>query len=127
MRFIVYGRLIRFVITFPRRPLLPRLPQQRLLLRLPPLSPLPMQSPCVFIHIFVVDVSCSSCAIFTLQTEETKKEERPKSPSLLAKLLAPFKNGEKKAEKKVKEKTHHKKTEKKEEVSHLLFSEMPWH
>ena len=62
-----------------------------------------------------------------LQTEETKKEERPKSPSLLSKLLAPFKNGEKKAEKKVKEKTHHKKTEKKEEVSHLLFSEMPWH
>jgi hypothetical protein len=50
-----------------------------------------------------------------LQTEEApKKEERPKSPGFLAKILAPFKNGEKKAEKKVKEKS--KKTEKKEEV-----------
>ena len=45
------------------------------------------------------------------QAEETpKKEERPKSPNFLAKLLAPFKNGEKK----VKEKT--KKTDKKVEV-----------
>lgn len=45
------------------------------------------------------------------QAEEPKKEERPKSPGILAKLLAPFKGGEKK----VKEKT--KKSEKKEEVS----------
>ena len=52
------------------------------------------------------------------QAEETpKKEERPKSPNFLAKLLAPFKNGEKKAEKKVKEKT--KKTDKKEEVRRM--------
>ena len=49
-------------------------------------------------------------------TTEAKKEERPKSPSLLAKLLAPFKGDKKeKAEKKPKEKAH-KKTEKKEEV-----------
>lgn len=55
-----------------------------------------------------------------MQAEETpKKEERPKSPGLLAKLLAPFKNGEKKAEKKPKEKT--KKVEKKEEVSCILL------
>lgn len=33
---------------------------------------------------------------------ETKKEERPKSPGLLAKLLAPFKNEKAKVEKKVK-------------------------
>ena len=47
---------------------------------------------------------------------EAKKEERPKSPSILAKLLAPFKGDKKeKAEKKPKEKAH-KKTEKKEEV-----------
>ena len=46
---------------------------------------------------------------------EAKKEERPKSPSILAKLLAPFKGDKKeKAEKKPKEKA--KKTEKKEEV-----------
>ena len=50
------------------------------------------------------------------ETAEAKKEDRPKSPSLLAKLLAPFK-GEKKEkdEKKPKEKAE-KKTEKKEEV-----------
>ena len=56
-----------------------------------------------------------------IQAEEApKKEERPKSPSFLAKILAPFKNGEKKAEKKVKEKSA-KKTEKKEEVRHVLY------
>ena len=43
--------------------------------------------------------------------EPHKKEERPKSPSLLAKLLAPFKGGEKKVKEKVT-----KKVEKKEEV-----------
>ena len=58
-----------------------------------------------------------------MQAEEAPKKEekpeRPKSPGFLAKILAPFKNGEKKTEKKVKEKTH-KKSEKKEEVSHTL-------
>ena len=47
---------------------------------------------------------------------DAKKEDRPKSPGLLAKLLAPFKGEKKeKAEKKPKEKAA-KKTEKKEEV-----------
>lgn len=58
-----------------------------------------------------------------LQAEEAPKKEektdRPKSPGFLAKILAPFKNGEKKTEKKVKEKT--KKSEKKEEVCYLSF------
>ena len=52
---------------------------------------------------------------------EAKKEDRPKSPSILAKLLAPFKGDKKeKAEKKPKEKAvkkTEKKEEKKEEVS----------
>ena len=53
------------------------------------------------------------------ETAEAKKEDRPKSPSLLAKLLAPFKGEKKeKAEKKPKEKAA-KKTEKKEEVCEL--------
>jgi hypothetical protein len=42
---------------------------------------------------------------------DEKKDDRPKSPSILAKLLAPFKN-----EKKSKEKSP-KKEKKKEEVS----------
>ena len=54
------------------------------------------------------------------ETAEAKKEDRPKSPSLLAKLLAPFKGEKKeKAEKKPKEKAA-KKTEKKEEVCSTL-------
>ena len=53
---------------------------------------------------------------------EAKKEERPKSPSLLAKLLAPFKGEKKeKAEKKPKEKAS-KKTEKKEEVRLIVMT-----
>ena len=49
--------------------------------------------------------------VVTQAEEAHKKEERPKSPSLLAKLLAPFKSGEKKPKEKPV-----KKTEKKEEV-----------
>lgn len=64
-----------------------------------------------------------------MQAEEAPKKEektdRPKSPGFLAKILAPFKNGEKKTEKKVKEKT--KKSEKKEEVCYLSsFSVFLW-
>jgi len=47
---------------------------------------------------------------------EAKKEERPKSPSLLSKLLAPFKDGKSKTEKKVKAPKSPKKEKKKEEV-----------
>lgn len=47
----------------------------------------------------------------TEQTETTK-EMRPKSPSILAKLLAPFKSGDKK----VKEQKSPKKDKKKEEA-----------
>lgn len=57
--------------------------------------------------------------------EAAKKEEksdRPKSPGFLAKILAPFKNGEKKTEKKVKEKTEKKKVEKKEEVCVFILN-----
>lgn len=55
-------------------------------------------------------------------TTEAKKEDRPKSPGLLAKLLAPFKHSEKPKEKKVKEKSpKDKKAEKKEEVSCNVF------
>lgn len=61
-----------------------------------------------------------------LQAEEAPKKEekpeRPKSPGFLAKILAPFKNGEKKTEKKVKEKTEKsKKSEKKEEVRVVVW------
>jgi hypothetical protein len=56
-----------------------------------------------------------------LQVEpEAKKEERPKSPGLLAKLLAPFKDG-KKSEKKVKAPKSPKKEKKKEEAEVSLF------
>lgn len=51
---------------------------------------------------------------------EAKKEERPKSPSLLSKLLAPFKHEKTKTEKKVKEKSPKK--EKKEETKVNLLS-----
>jgi len=50
------------------------------------------------------------------QAEEAKKEERPKSPGLLAKLLAPFKDGKSKAEKKAKAPKSPKKDKKKEEA-----------
>jgi hypothetical protein len=44
------------------------------------------------------------CRSFPFQAETSaKKEDRPKSPSLLARLLGPFKNEKSKAEKKVKE------------------------
>ena len=62
-------------------------------------------------------------ALTRIQAEEApKKEERPKSPSFLAKILAPFKNGEKKTEKKVKEKVEKKKTEKKEDKKEEVCS-----
>lgn len=51
-----------------------------------------------------------------IQAEE-KKEDRPKSPGLLAKLLAPFKGHEKKEKTEKKPKDKAKKAEKKEEVS----------
>lgn len=54
--------------------------------------------------------------LFLCQAEgEAKKEDRPKSPSLLAKLLAPFKNEKAKGEKKVKAPKSPKKEKKKEE------------
>jgi hypothetical protein len=45
-----------------------------------------------------------------------KKEDRPKSPGLLAKLLAPFKGDKAKVEKKVKAPKSPKKEKKKEEA-----------
>lgn len=54
--------------------------------------------------------------------EAAKKEERPKSPGLLAKLLAPFKN-EKKGEKEKKVKAPKSpKAAKKKEVSEVGFN-----
>jgi hypothetical protein len=47
---------------------------------------------------------------------EAKKEERPKSPGLLSKLLATFKDGKAKGEKKVKAPKSPKKEKKKEEA-----------
>lgn len=58
--------------------------------------------------------------LFVIQAAEAeaapKKEERPKSPGLLAKLLAPFKNDKAKVEKKVKAPKSPKKEKKKEEA-----------
>jgi hypothetical protein len=52
-----------------------------------------------------------------LQVEaEAKKEDRPKSPGILSKLLAGFKDGKHKAEKKVKAPKSPKKEKKKEEA-----------
>ena len=62
------------------------------------------------------------------QAEEAPKKEekpdRPKSPGFLAKILAPFKNGEKKTEKKVKAEKA-KKSDKKEEVCCIYLSIFP--
>ncbi len=56
-----------------------------------------------------------------LQAEaEAKKEDRPKSPGILSKLLAPFKDGKAKAEKKVKAPKSPKK-EKKKELAEVSF------
>lgn len=49
------------------------------------------------------------------ETPAETKEEKPKSPSLLAKLLAPFKNEKAKVDKKVKAPKSPKKEKKKEE------------
>lgn len=45
-----------------------------------------------------------------------KKEDRPKSPGILSKLLAPFKEGKKQIEKKVKAPRSPKKEKNKEEI-----------
>lgn len=65
----------------------------------------------------------STCHSNILQAEPTAESpKRPKSPGILAKLLAPFKHEKAKVEKKVKEKTAAKKTEKKEgEVSSIII------
>ena len=57
----------------------------------------------------------SRCSSTTQAEAPAPESPKPKSPSLLAKLLAPFKSEKPKTEKKVKEKPA-KKVEKKEEV-----------
>ena len=82
----------------PRRHPLPKPPRRRL-------NPLKRR----YVS-FVAMVSGSKCFFQPAEKTETK-EARPKSPSILAKLLAPFKSSDKKPKSPKKEK---KKEEKKE-------------
>ncbi len=105
-----------------RRPLLLlrlRLPLPLLLRRprLPPALLPPPRHPRMKPSPYVASPALLSRDSSSVQAEadaEAKKEDRPKSPGLLAKLLAPFKNEKAKVEKKVKAPKSPKKEKKKE-------------